>query len=41
VDSDVLEQETVYGGGGTGKRILKIDPRFIVDEDSVTADVTQ
>lgn len=41
VDEKVLEQETVYGGGGSGKRILKIDPRFIVDEDTIVDDVVE
>lgn len=41
VDEQVLEQETVYGGGGSGKRILKIDPRFIVDEDTVVDDIVE
>lgn len=41
IDEAVMERHEVYGGGGSGNHVLKIDPRFIVDEDSVTADVTE
>ncbi|MDY6770392.1 MAG: YbaK/EbsC family protein [Candidatus Nanohaloarchaea archaeon] len=41
IDEAVVGKQEVYGGGGSGNHVLRIDPRFIVDEDSVTADVTE
>lgn len=41
VDSEVVGKREVFGGGGSRSRLLKIDPRFIVDEDSVVASVTE
>lgn len=41
VDKKVLDQETVYGGGGSEKQMIMMDPRFIVDEESVVADVCE
>lgn len=40
IDEQVLEMDTVYGGGGSATRIVALDPRFMVAEDDVVADVT-
>lgn len=40
IDERVLDQDEVYGGGGSETTIVALDPRFIVDEDALVADVT-
>ncbi|MDY6765795.1 MAG: YbaK/EbsC family protein [Candidatus Nanohaloarchaea archaeon] len=40
VDEDVLAMDTVYGGAGTPDRVIGLDPRYIVGEDDLVADVT-
>ncbi|MDY6765908.1 MAG: YbaK/EbsC family protein [Candidatus Nanohaloarchaea archaeon] len=40
VDESVLEMDQVYGGAGAPDRVIGLDPRFIVGEDDVVADVT-
>ncbi|MFB6265453.1 MAG: aminoacyl-tRNA deacylase [Candidatus Nanohaloarchaea archaeon] len=40
VDEKVLEMDRVYGGGGKGDRVIELDPRFVVTEDTLVADVT-
>ncbi len=41
VDKEVLERDIVFGGGGGRKKMIKIDPRFIVDEDTVVSKVSE
>ncbi len=41
VDEKVVEKRTVYGGGGGRSKMLKIDPRFIVDENSVVREICE
>lgn len=41
VDERVLEKDVVYGGGGTGSRMIEMDPRFIVDEDDRVEPITE
>jgi prolyl-tRNA editing enzyme YbaK/EbsC (Cys-tRNA(Pro) deacylase) len=41
VEERILEKIEVYGGGGTRDALLKIDPRYIVDEDTVVAEVVE
>ncbi|MDY6769005.1 MAG: YbaK/EbsC family protein [Candidatus Nanohaloarchaea archaeon] len=40
VDEAILEMDEVYGGGGAPDRVIGLDPRFIVGEDDLVADVT-
>lgn len=40
VDESVLQMDKVYGGGGAEDRVIGLDPRFIVGEDDLVADVT-
>lgn len=40
VDERVLSQETVYGGGGADDHVIALDPRFIVAEHDIVADIT-
>ncbi|MFB6294213.1 MAG: aminoacyl-tRNA deacylase, partial [Candidatus Nanohaloarchaea archaeon] len=40
VDEDVLGMDEVYGGAGAPDRVIGLDPRFIVGEDDIVADVT-
>ncbi|MFB6294640.1 MAG: aminoacyl-tRNA deacylase [Candidatus Nanohaloarchaea archaeon] len=40
VDEAVLQMDTVYGGAGASDRVIGLDPRFIVGEDDIVADVT-
>ncbi len=40
VDEAVLAMDEVYGGGGASDRLIGLDPRFIVGEKDVVADVT-
>lgn len=41
VDEDVLEFEEVIGGGGGTNKLVRLDPRFIVDEDTIVGDITE
>ncbi len=41
VDEELLERKVVYGGGGGRKKMLELDPRYMVDEDTVVEDVTE
>lgn len=41
VDDKLLEYEEVYGGAGSKHRMIKLDPRFIVGENDVVAEVTE
>lgn len=40
VDNDVVGEEEVYGGGGSRHHLLKIDPRYLVDEETVVDNIT-
>jgi len=40
IEEDILEHETVYGGGGGQNLMLEINPRCIVGEDDVVAHIT-
>lgn len=40
IDERVMDNDTVYGGGGAQDRLIKLDPRFIVGEDDFVEDVT-
>jgi len=40
IEQDILDYKTVYGGGGDPETMLEINPRCIVDEDSVVGDIT-
>ncbi|MCJ7429499.1 MAG: YbaK/EbsC family protein [Candidatus Nanohaloarchaeota archaeon QJJ-5] len=40
VDESVLGKEMVYGGGGDPDTVIKLDPRFIVDEETIVEEVT-
>lgn len=39
VDTDVVGDKVVYGGGGSRHHLLKIDPRYLVDEETIVEDV--
>lgn len=39
VDQTAIEQDIVYGGGGRPDTVIKLDPRFIVDEDTIVDEV--
>ncbi len=41
VDKDILDREVVYGGGGGRKKMIKIDPRFIVDEETIVSKISE
>ncbi|MDY6778047.1 MAG: YbaK/EbsC family protein [Candidatus Nanohaloarchaea archaeon] len=41
IDESVVEKRTVYGGGGSRNHVLEIDPRYIVDEDSLVETVVE
>jgi prolyl-tRNA editing enzyme YbaK/EbsC (Cys-tRNA(Pro) deacylase) len=41
VDEDVLDFEEVIGGGGATNKLVRLDPRFIVDEDTIVGDITE
>ncbi len=40
VDSAVIGEKDIYGGGGSRHHLLKIDPRYLVEEDTVVEDIT-
>ena len=39
VDEKVLENREVYGGGGDEEHMIRMDPRFILWEDDLVADI--
>jgi len=41
VDEDVLDFEEVIGGGGATNKLVRLDPRFIVDEDTIVGGITE
>lgn len=40
VDEDVISKDEVFGGGGDADTVIRLDPRFIVDEDTIVDEVT-
>ncbi len=41
IDETVLDKDVVYGGGGSRNRMVKLDPRCIVDETARIAEVIE
>ncbi len=41
VDEHVLDNEKVYGGAGSGHRMIGLDPRFLIGEDDIVGTISK